>query len=113
VLEIAACQGSPEIRFMGAGARLIIDDAADFGAYTASLYVGPRIADFGQGDLIDLRGVGGAGLACNYSAATGDLQITGSDGNALATLAFQSSTLGSGNFHLKADGAGGVFIFHG
>jgi hypothetical protein len=51
-------------------------------------------------------------LGLNYSAASGDLQIADSGGNALATLAFQNSTLGAGTFHVASDGAGGTLLTH-
>jgi hypothetical protein len=51
---------------------------------TAS-YAGPLLEDFAAGDTIDLKGIVATGL--NHSTSSGDLQLTGSGGSALATLA--------------------------
>ena len=75
-------------------------------------YTGSLLENFAAGDVIDLKGIASTGLGLNYSAASGDLQITGSSGNALATLAFQTSTLGAGTFHVASDGAGGTLLTH-
>ena len=114
-LEIAAILGGGlKIQFLGSAPtnELIIDSAANFGTHvgTAS-YAGPLLENFTAGDVIDLKGIASAGLGLAYSAASGDLQIT-SGGNALATLAFQNSTLSTGAFHEATDGAGGTLITH-
>ena len=112
-LEIAALLGSgAKIQFLGSAPSndLIIDKAASFGTNvgTAS-YVGPLLEDFAAGDTIDLKSI----AATEFAYATnGDLQLTGSGGTALATLAFQNSTLGTGTFHLASDGAGGTLLTH-
>jgi hypothetical protein len=115
-LEIAAILGAgAKIQFLGTSQanKLIIDSAANFGTRigTAS-YAGPLLESFTAGDIIDLKGIASAGLGLAYSAASGDLQITGSSGSPLATLAFQNSTLGAGTFHTASDGLGGTLITH-
>jgi hypothetical protein len=75
--------------------------------------LGPAIQGFIAGDGIDLKGIASAGLGPPaYNSASDDLQITGSGGNAIATLAFQNSSLGAGTFHAASDGAGGTLITH-
>jgi hypothetical protein len=78
---------------------------------TAS-YAGPLLESFTTGDTIDLKGIASTGLTLNYSATSGDLQIANSTGAAVATLAFQNSTLGTGTFHVASDGSGGTLLTH-
>jgi hypothetical protein len=114
-LELAAALGhSTQIQFLGStNDKLVIDKAASFGAGVGTTsYAGSLVENFAAGDLIDLKGIASAGLTLNYSATSGDLQIAGSSGNALATLAFQNSTLGTGTFRVAADGFGGTLITH-
>ena len=113
-LEIAAVLGSgTKIEFLGATPSngLIIDKAASFGTHVGTTsYAGPLLEDFKAGDVIDLKGIGPTGLALHYAATTGLLQITG--GSAPATLAFQSTTLGAGTFHVASDDSGGTLLTH-
>jgi hypothetical protein len=115
-LEIAAILGSGlKIQFLGSAPtnELTIDSAANFGTNVGSpSYAGPLLESFAAGDTIDLKGIASAGLKLAYASATGDLQIAGSSGNPLATLAFQNSTLGAGAFHTASDGVGGTLITH-
>jgi hypothetical protein len=113
-LEIAAYLGTGlKIQFIGSSNKLTVDNTANFGLNVGSAsYAGPQLLGFGATDSIDLKGIAPTGLGLNYSAATGDLQITGSGGSALATLAFQNSALGAGTFHAASDGAGGTLITH-
>jgi hypothetical protein len=115
-LELGAILGSAlKIQFLGSGPtnELTIDNASKFGTNVGKAsYAGPLLENFVAGDVIDVRGIGSTGLGINYSAASGDLQITGSGGAALATLAFQNSTLGAGTFHAAADPFGGALITH-
>jgi uncharacterized repeat protein (TIGR03803 family) len=115
-LKIASILGTGlKIQFLGRAPtnKLTLDSAANFGTQigTAS-YASPLLESFTAGDTIDLKGIASAGLKLAYTSATGDLQIAGSAGNALATLAFQNSTLGAGTFHSASDGAGGTLITH-
>jgi len=115
-LEIASILGGGNLKmqFIGSNStnRLIIDNAAQFGENVGTpSYVGPVIQGFLAGDTIDLKGIASTGLVSSYTAASGDLQITGG-GKTLATLAFQNSTLGAGTFHLASDGSGGTLITH-
>lgn len=115
-LEIASILGTDKIQFVGSAPtneQLTIDSTANFGTHVGtSSYAGPLLENFAAGDIIDLKDIASAGLGFAYSAASGDLQLTGSGGNALATLAFQNSTLGAGTFHTVSDGAGGTLITH-
>jgi hypothetical protein len=115
-LEISTILGTgTKIQFLGASQanKLIIDSATKFGTNAgAASYAGPLLEGFTVGDIIDLKDIANTGLGLNYSAASGDLQITGSAGDALATLAFQNSTLGTGTFHATSDSAGGTLITH-
>jgi hypothetical protein len=115
-LEIAAILGlGTKIQFLGSAPsnELIIDKATSFGLHvgTAS-YAGPLLENFAAGDIIDLKGIASTGLRLAYTAASGELQVTGSSGSVLATLAFQNSSLGVGTFHSASDGAGGTLITH-
>jgi hypothetical protein len=112
-LEIAAYLGTAlKIQFIGSSNKLTIDNAADFGLHVGTTsYAGPLLLGFGATDAVDLKGIASTGLVLNYST-TGDLQITNSAGTALATLAFQNSSLGAGTFHVASDGAGGTLLTH-
>jgi hypothetical protein len=114
-LELAAALGhSTQIQFLGTtNDKLVIDKASSFGTGvgTAS-YSGSMLTNFGAGDLIDFKGIASTGLGLNYSATSGDLQLTNSAGAAMATLLFQNSTLGTGVFRSASDGAGGTLITH-
>ena len=113
-LEIASCLGTAiKFQFLGGRARLTIDTAAQFGQHVGSAsYAGPVVEGFVPADSIDLKGISSAGLALTYTATSGDLQIT-RGGSAVATLAFQNSTLGPGSFSFASDGSGGTLISHG
>ena len=64
-----------------------------------------------RGSTIDLKGFSLGGLVDSFSTSTGLLQLTNSDSQ-VATLEFQSSSLGGGGFTFKTDGSGGVIIAH-
>jgi hypothetical protein len=108
-LDIAAYLGTNlKMQFLGSTPtnELIIDNAANFGVNVGlSSYAGPLLEGFAAGDEIFLKGIGNAVL--NYSAATGDLQIT-SAGKAVATLLFQNSSLGAGTFHVSVVSSGSL-----
>ncbi|MCW3473268.1 alkaline phosphatase family protein [Limobrevibacterium gyesilva] len=112
-LEIAAALGTDvQMRFL-ASSSLVIDNAGAFGINvgTAS-YAGPQLQNFGVGDTIDLKSFSAAGVAWNYDASTGVLQVSDS-ALQVASLAFQTSSLGAGTFHATTDGATGIYITHG
>jgi hypothetical protein len=73
-----------------------------------SSYAGPLLQNFG-GSTIDLESFSIAGLSMNFSS--GLLQLSNS-ASQLATLDFQTSSLGIGSFHFNSDGSGGVLITH-
>jgi hypothetical protein len=111
-LEIAQLLGTnTKIAFLGGTDSLIVDQPAKFGLNVGgSHYAGPLLEDFAAGDKIDLKGVGYKGLGTEYNSATGLLQVTSSGGGAVASLDFQTASLGAGSFHLTSDGADGVFL---
>lgn len=113
-LEIGQLLGSKtQIEFLGtsAGDLLTIDHPADFGLNLGSPdFAGPLLEDFQAGDRIDLKGIGYAGLKTNYNATTGVLQITASSAGVVASLQFQTASLGAGSFHLSSDDAGGSLL---
>jgi hypothetical protein len=115
-LEIGAILGTNlKIQFIGSAPtnKLTIDSAANFGTHVGTTsYAGPLLEGFSAGDVIDLKGIASTGLNLAYSTTTQDLQITGSTGSALGTLAFQNTSLGAGVFHAASDGAGGTLITH-
>ena len=93
-----------------AAGELIIDNAASFGTNvgTAS-YAGPQLQHFVPGDKIDLKTFSSAGVTLNYNASTGVLQVSNSV-NQVASLDFQTSSLGGTAFAATSDGATGIFI---
>ena len=116
-LDVAAVLGAQlAVQFLGSGgAELLADDFQQFGlGVGTSAYTGPQLQDFGRfglGDSIDLKNfayVAGSD-SLTFNAATGLLQI--SNGSSLvASLSFQTSSLGSGTFLAKSDGANGTDI---
>jgi hypothetical protein len=112
LLEIAANTGAADrMQFFGAG-TLTIDAAAQFGAQVGTTaYAGPLIESFVNGDKIDLKDVLLTGSALDYTSATGLLQIT-HGGVSVATLAFETSSLGAGGFHTANDGTGHLLLTH-
>ena len=110
-LEVAAATGTAtQINFQGSSSELIIDNAASFGTNvgTAS-YAGPQLQHFVPGDKIDLKTFSSAGVTLNYNASTGVLQVSNS-ANQVASLDFQTSSLGGTAFAATSDGATGIFI---
>jgi hypothetical protein len=105
ILEIAANVGSgDQIAFLSP-ARAIIDKASLFGTNVGeSTYSGPLIEDFGTGDSIDLKDVAAAGVTLNSGGSTGLLQVV-VGGTGVASLLFQTSSLGTGVFHSADDGS--------
>ena len=110
-LEVAAATGTAtQINFQGSSSELIIDNAASFGTNvgTAS-YAGTQLQDFVPGDKIDLKNFSSAGVTLNYNASTGVLQVSNS-ANQVASLDFQTSSLGGAGFAAASDGGGGILI---
>jgi hypothetical protein len=114
-LEVAAATGTQtQINFLSSSqlgnSELIIDNAASFGTNvgTAS-YAGPQLQDFVTGEKIDLKNFSSAGVTLNYNASTGVLQVSNS-ANQVASLDFQTASLGSSGFQATGDGANGIFI---
>ncbi|SED63446.1 protein of unknown function [Rhizobiales bacterium GAS188] len=109
-LEFAAATGThTQVNFLGSS-ELIIDNAALFGTNvgTAS-YAGTQLQHFVTGDKIDLKNFSSTGVKFNYNASTGVLQVSNS-ANQVASLDFQTSSLGSPGFQATGDGATGIFI---
>ncbi len=113
VLEIAADQGAADtMKFLGAGAGLIIDDAGKFGLNVGtSAYTGPLVQNFGSGNQIVLKDLAPTGLTPLYDATTGILQVSNGSTN-VATLAFANASLGTGSFHLAGDEHGHALVTH-
>jgi hypothetical protein len=93
--------------FLGSDS-LVIDHAAGAGGGA-----GPLLTGFGAGDSIDLRGVVTAGLHLQYAATTGVLALDNAQGQAVESLLFAPSSLGSGTFQIAPDGHGGALLTHG
>ncbi len=109
-LETAAALGvTTQIAFLGAS-TLAADDFAAFGTNVGtSSYAGPQLQDFTAGDQIDLKNFSAAGASPVFDHSTGLLQITnGAAQN--ASLKFQTSSLGTGTFHIASDGGSGALI---
>ena len=111
-LETAAALGTnTQISFIGSS-RLTVDNVAAFGTNVGTgLYAGPQLENFGADDKIDLKAFGSAGVALNYSASTGLLQVSNSSAQ-VASLKFQNANLGGGAFQASSDAASGTFIVH-
>jgi hypothetical protein len=111
-LEVASDQATKsQIAFLGAG-QLTIDSAATFGVSVGSSgYAGPLLEAFSSGDIIDMRGISPTAAQLLYNSASGLLQITNGSSQ-IATLDFQTSTLGAGTFSATSDGSGGLKITH-
>ncbi len=91
--------------------ELVVDDFALFGQNVGtSDYAGSLLKHF-SGSTIDLKDFGIAGLHDGFSPSSGLLQLTNS-ASQMATLDFQTSSLGVGTFHFNSDGSSGVLITH-
>ncbi|SEE85431.1 hypothetical protein SAMN05444161_7459 [Rhizobiales bacterium GAS191] len=110
-LEVAAATGTTtQINFQDSSSELIVDNAASFGVNVGtSSYAGPQLQHFVPGDKIDLKTFSSAGVTLNYNASTGVLQVSNS-ANQVASLDFQTSSLGGTAFAATSDGATGTFI---
>ena len=109
-LEVASATGTASpINFAG-NSTLVVDNAAAFGTNVGtSSYTGPLLENFAAGDTIDIKNVSSSGASVTYSSTTGLLQIA--NGSQSASLDFQNSTLGSGNFTLAPDAGGsGLYL---
>jgi hypothetical protein len=110
-LEVAAATGTTtQVNFQDSSSELIIDNAASFGTNVGTVsYAGPQLQHFVPGDKIDLKTFSSAGVTLNYNASTGVLQVSNS-ANQVASLDFQTSSLGGTAFAATSDGATGIFI---
>jgi len=110
--EVGAATGSQaRIGFLGSS-QLVIDNAGSFGTNVGGAnYAGPQLQDFLAGSTIDLRNFSAAGVTLNFNAANGLLQISNGSSQ-VASLDFQTTTLGSGAFQVASDGNNGVVITH-
>ncbi|MBV8439265.1 MAG: hypothetical protein JO312_01650, partial [Hyphomicrobiales bacterium] len=110
-LEVAAALGADSTMSFHPGSELLVNDFALFGQNVGtSNYAGSLLEHFG-GSTVDLKDFGIAGLHDAFSASTGLLQLTNS-ASQMATLDFQTSSLGAGAFHFNSDGSGGVLVTH-
>ena len=92
------------------GSELMVEHFALFGQNVGTSYAGSLLKDFG-GSTVDLKDFGITGLHDSFSASSGLLQLTNSAAQ-VATLDFQTSSLGAGTFHFNSDGGGGLLITH-
>ncbi|MBV9248099.1 MAG: hypothetical protein JO227_02475, partial [Acetobacteraceae bacterium] len=108
--EIAAALGAQtQISFLGAS-ELTIDKAGSFGTGVGTgSYAGPLLENFASDDKIDLKSFSLSGVSFNFNAGNGVLQISNSAAQ-VASLEFQTVSLGGGTFHAASDGASGIFI---
>ena len=111
MLEVAAATGTTtQINFQNSTSELIIDNAALFGTNVGtSSYAGPQLQHFFPGDKIDLKSFSSAGVTLNYNASTGVLQVANS-ANQVASVDFQTSSLGGTTFTAVSDGGNGIII---
>ena len=109
-LEVAAAASTlTRMDFLG-GSELVIDDAASFGINVGtSSYAGTQLQDFVAGDTIDLKNFSSADVALDFDSSTGVLQVSNS-ANQVASLNFQTSSLGNETFQATDDGATGTVI---
>jgi hypothetical protein len=110
-LDIAGTlNNSATVAFQGSSGQLLIDNAATFGSNVGlPSYVGPLFEDFVIGDKIDLKNISSVGVTLSYNATTGLLQIS-NGASQVASLAFDTSSLGSMNFSAASDGGTGTLI---
>ncbi|SHM81545.1 beta strand repeat-containing protein [Bradyrhizobium lablabi] len=110
-LEVAAATGAiSQINFLDGTSELIIDNAVSFGTNVGSAsYAGPELQHFAPGDKIDLKNFSSAGVTLNFNTSTGVLQVSNS-ANQVASLDFQTASLGGPAFAVSSDGATGIFI---
>jgi hypothetical protein len=110
-LEVAAATGTTtQINFQGSSSELIIDNAASFGTNVGTeSYAGSQLQNFVPGDAIDLKNFSSAGVTLSYNASTGVLQVS-NGANQVASLDFQTSSLGGAGFAAVSDGGSGILI---
>ncbi|MCW3477889.1 alkaline phosphatase family protein [Limobrevibacterium gyesilva] len=109
-LEVAAAIGSNARMTFLSPSELVIDNPLTFGSNVGSAsYAGSTLQSFGAGDMIDLKQFGQTGAATQYDTSTGLLQISNGT-QQHASLDFQTSSLGSGSFHVASDGSGGILV---
>ncbi|MGC1576081.1 MAG: hypothetical protein WA813_08150, partial [Beijerinckiaceae bacterium] len=109
-LEVAAASGTrTRVNFSGSS-ELIVDHAASFGTNVGtSSYAGTQLQHFVSGDRIDLKSFSSAGVTLAYNSSTGVLQVS-NGARQVASLDFQTSSLGSGTFNATGDGGTGILI---
>jgi hypothetical protein len=110
--EVGAATGSQaRIGFLGSS-QLVIDNTGSFGTNVGGAnYTGPQLQDFKAGSTIDLRNFSAAGVTLNFNSANGLLQVSNGSSQ-VASLDFQTSTLGGGAFQVASDGNNGLLISH-
>jgi hypothetical protein len=109
-LDVAAAVGANTTMSFIGPSELAIDDAGAFGSHVGDplAYAGPSLTAFGAGDVIDLRSFGFAGITLNPLTPSGVLHVA--NGSQTADLAFQTASLGAGQFHASSDGGTGTLI---
>jgi hypothetical protein len=111
-LQIAALRGSAtQMDFLGTSDHLIIGNPSEFGQHIGlPNFAGPLLEDFSVGDSIDLKQIGSVGLSLHYNSVSGVLQVSSSGEGVVASLQFQTSNRGPGNFGITSDGATGSIV---
>ncbi|MBN9560237.1 MAG: hypothetical protein J0H14_05840 [Alphaproteobacteria bacterium] len=114
VLDVAAAVGARTMMSFIGPSELAIDDVGAFGSQVGDplAYSGPLLAQFGAGDVIDLKNFGFAGVSLSPLTSNGVLHITNASvsGSRVADLKFDTSTLGAGHFQASSDGGAGALI---
>jgi hypothetical protein len=112
IFEVGTATGSQaSIGFLGSS-ELLIDNAASFGTNVGGAnYTGPQLQDFMAGSTIDLRNFSAAGVTLSFNSANGLLQVSNGSSQ-VASLDFQTSTLGGEAFQVASDGNNGLLISH-
>lgn len=107
-LEVAGMLGkATPMQFLGASS-LVIDNALSFGTNVGTgTYAGPLLEAFGAGDTIDLKQFAFNSVSLHYAPTTGLLQLANGAAQ-VASLSFQTSSMGLGSFHAVSDGATGT-----
>jgi hypothetical protein len=113
-IEVASVLGAgPAISFLRNN-TLVVDDGSKFGVFLGvPTPVGPLLQNFGTDSAIDLRDLPLAGvIVLDFFPGSGQLRVGHGSGDPVATLLFQTSSLGPGSFHIGADGVGGTLLTH-
>lgn len=103
--------GAYQIAFVGTS-EVNINNSTAFGSNVGlTTYTGPLIEDFGIGDTIIFKNFDGLNATSSFSSSSGLLQIDIA-GTPVASLLFQTSSLGSGTFHTALASGSSMALTH-